>query len=113
MCRKTFLEEALLHAGYDAADTVSQAPEPHCTAFMQSAQALGVQKGNQSRPWGPSWELADAVDDLFNQPNIDVAADVNTVAPLFNAEPGRDHEADLSQGVTGRRSPPARRRGSA
>ena len=26
-----------------------------------------------------------AVNDLFNQPNIDVAADVNTVSPLFNA----------------------------
>ena len=67
---------------YDAADTVSKRQN----ALHRIHEALdSLQKGNQSRLWGPSWELADAVDDLFNQPNIDVAADVNTVAPLFNA----------------------------
>ena len=41
--------------------------------------------GNRQRPWWPSSELEAAVNDLFNRPNVDIAADVNTVAPFFNA----------------------------
>jgi hypothetical protein len=67
---------------YDAADTVSRRQ----TALHGVHESLRLlQEGNQSRPWSPSWELQAAVNDLFNRPNIDVAADVNTVSPLFNA----------------------------
>ena len=67
---------------YDAADTVSQRQ----AALHRIHASLRVLKeGNQSKPWSPSGELQAAVDDLFNRPNIDVAADVSTVSPLFNA----------------------------
>jgi hypothetical protein len=41
--------------------------------------------GNQKQPWPPATELEAAVNDLFNRPNLDISADVNTVEPLFNA----------------------------
>ena len=67
---------------YDAADTVAQRQ----AALHRVHESLRLLKeGNQSRPWSPSGELQAAVNDLFNRPNIDVAADVNTVSPLFNA----------------------------
>ena len=67
---------------YDAADTVSRRQ----AALHRVHDSLKLLKeGNQSRSWSPSGELQAAVNDLFNRPNIDVAADVNTVAPLFNA----------------------------
>jgi hypothetical protein len=67
---------------YDAADTVSRRQ----AALHRIHESLKLLKErNQSRPWSPSWELEAATNDLFNQPNIDVAADVNTVSPLFNA----------------------------
>ena len=67
---------------YDAAATVSQRQ----AALHRVHESLGsLENGNKSRPWSPSWELQAAVNDLFNQPNLDVAIDVNTVSPLFNA----------------------------
>jgi hypothetical protein len=67
---------------YDSADTVSQRQ----AALRRVHGSLKLLKdGNQSRPWSPSGELHAAVNDLFNRPNIDVAADANTVSPLFNA----------------------------
>jgi hypothetical protein len=67
---------------YDAAETVARRQ----VALHRVHESLRVLKeGNQSRPWSPSAELQAAVNDLFNRPNIDVAADVNTVSPLFNA----------------------------
>ena len=39
---------------------------------------------NTERPWQPSWDLQNAVNDLFNQPNLDITADVNVVSPLFD-----------------------------
>ena len=67
---------------YDAAATVSERQ----SALHRIHESLGLLgKGNQSRPWWPSWELQSAVNDLFNQPNLDISADVNTVAPVFNA----------------------------
>ena len=56
---------------------------PHCNACTSRWRSL--ENGNKSRPWSPSWELQTAVSNLFNQPNLDVAIDVNTVSPLFNA----------------------------
>ncbi len=41
--------------------------------------------GNRQHPWWPSSELEAAVNDLFNRPNLDIAADVNTVAPFLDA----------------------------
>jgi hypothetical protein len=67
---------------YDAADTVSQR---HAALNRVHASLKLLKEGNQSRPWSPSGELQAAVNDLFNRPNIDIAADVNTVSPLFNA----------------------------
>ena len=67
---------------YDAADTVARRQ----VALQRVHKSLRLLKeGNQSNPWSPSWELQAAVNDLFNRPNIDVAADLNTVSPLFNA----------------------------
>ena len=62
-------------AQYDGATTVAQRQE----ALNRVHQALrSLQTGNQQRPWQPSWDLQAAVNDLFNQPNLDITADVNT-----------------------------------
>jgi len=79
-----FVEDDLGHAlrDYDAATTVPQRQ----SALHRIHESLGfLGKGNQSQPWWPSSELQGAVNDLFNQPNLDITADVNTVAPVFNA----------------------------
>jgi hypothetical protein len=78
-----FVENDLGHAlsQYDGATTVVQRQE----ALNRIHQALrSLQTGNQQAPWQPSWDLQAAVNDLFNQPNLDVTADVNTVSPVFN-----------------------------
>ena len=67
---------------YHAAATVSQR-QAALHRVHESLESLA--NGNKSRPWSPSWELQAAVNDLFNQPNLDVAIDVNTVSPIFNA----------------------------
>ncbi len=67
---------------YDSAPTVAKRQ----TALHRIHESLStLSAGNQKQPWWPSSELEAAVNDLFNQPNLDIAADVNTVAPLFNA----------------------------
>ncbi len=43
-----------------------------------------LQTHNQGRPWQPAGELQTAVNDLFNQPNLDITADVNVVQPVFD-----------------------------
>lgn len=68
-------------AKYDGATTVVQRQ----AALDGVHRALrSLQAGYQQAPWQPSWDLQSAVNDLFNQPNLDVTADVNTVSPLFN-----------------------------
>ena len=63
---------------YDTATTVSQ----RLAALQRLHESLrSLENGNKSRPWSPSWELQTAVSNLFNQPNLDVAIDVNTVSP--------------------------------
>jgi hypothetical protein len=42
--------------------------------------------GNQARPWTPSMALEDALDDLFNVPNLDATADVQALAPALNQD---------------------------
>jgi hypothetical protein len=79
-----FIQDDLGHAlrDYDAAATVSQRQ----SALHRIHESLDLlRRGNQSRAWGPSWELQSAVGDLFNRRNLDISADVNTVAPVFNA----------------------------
>ena len=43
-----------------------------------------LQTRNSERPWQPSWDLQNAVNDLFNQPNLEITADLNIVSPLFD-----------------------------
>ena len=79
-----FVDNDLGHAlrDYDAADSVAKRQ----TALRRIHQALrALDQQNQGRFWQPSWELSAAVNDLFNQPNLDLTADVATVAPIFDA----------------------------
>ena len=45
-----------------------------CDRIHESLGTLSA--GNQKQPWWPSSELEAAVNDLFNRPNLDIAADV-------------------------------------
>ena len=66
---------------YDAAATVAQRQD----GLKRVHEALkSLQTRNNERPWQPSWDLQNAVNDLFNQPNLDITADVNIVSPLFD-----------------------------
>ncbi|MEO6810937.1 MAG: hypothetical protein ABI353_17640 [Isosphaeraceae bacterium] len=42
--------------------------------------------GNQARPWTPSMALENALDDLYNVPNLDATADVHALAPALNQD---------------------------
>jgi hypothetical protein len=69
--------------GYESASTVAQ----RLAALRQIRSSLDVLKGlNQNRPWWPASQLESAINDLFNQPNVDVSADVSIVSPFFNAD---------------------------
>ena len=66
---------------YNGAATVSQRQE----ALKHVHDALAsLRLRNEQRPWQPSADLVGAVNDLFNQPNLDITADVNIVSPLFD-----------------------------
>ena len=66
---------------YDAATTVVQRQD----SLRRIRESLATLKErNESHPWAPSWELQSAVNDMFNQPNLDISADASTVAPLFD-----------------------------
>jgi len=71
---------------YDGARTVRQRQE----ALRRLHEVLGnlhrQNQGQQSRGriWAPSWELEAAMNDLFNRPNLDIAADVATVQPVLD-----------------------------
>ena len=67
---------------YDGAATVAQR-RASLARIHESLNALS--SANKARPWWPSGELEAAVNDLFNRPNVDISADVNTVAPLLSA----------------------------
>jgi hypothetical protein len=68
---------------YDTAPTVAKRQ----SALRKIHDALStLREGNRKQPWWPSAELEAAVSDLFNRPNLDIAADLNTVSPLFNAD---------------------------
>ena len=66
---------------YHGATTVAQRQE----GLKRVHDALrSLKTHNQERPWQPSWELQTAVNDLFNQPNLDITADINVVQPVFD-----------------------------
>ncbi|MGO9599438.1 MAG: hypothetical protein ACLP7Q_15725 [Isosphaeraceae bacterium] len=68
-------------AQYNAATTVAQRQE----GLRKVHEALrSLQTNNGQRPWQPSWDLQAAFNDLFNQPNLDVTADLSVVAPVFD-----------------------------
>jgi hypothetical protein len=68
---------------YESAPTVAK----RHSALQKIHDSLHtLSAGNQKQPWWPSTELEAAVHDLFNRPNLDIAADVNIVGPLFNAD---------------------------
>ena len=65
---------------YDAADTVAQ----RVAALHQIHELIDeLNLRNEGQDWEPSQELSAAVQDLFHQRNLKVAADVATVAPIF------------------------------
>jgi hypothetical protein len=66
---------------YETALTVARKQ----TALSHIYQALGsLDQRNAETPWQPSLVLQQAVDSLFNRPNLDITADLGTVQPLFN-----------------------------
>ncbi len=66
---------------YDGATTVAQRQE----ALNRVHAALrSLQTQNQGHSWQPSWELQTAINDLFNQPNLDITADLSVVQPVFD-----------------------------
>ena len=67
---------------YDSAPTVAKR-QVALEKIHGSLNSLSA--GNRQHPWWPSAELEAAVNDLFNRPNVDISADVNTVAPFFDA----------------------------
>jgi len=66
---------------YDGAATVV---ERRASLVLIHESLDSLAQRNKDRPWWPSSELEAAVNDLFNRPNVDISADVNTVAPLFD-----------------------------
>jgi hypothetical protein len=68
---------------YDSAPTVAKRQ----SALRKIHDSLGLlSSGNRTQPWLPSAELEAAVADLFNRPNLDITADVNTISPFLNAD---------------------------
>jgi len=66
---------------FHGASTVSERQE----GLDQIHRALGMlNERNAEYAWQPSSALQTAVNDLFNQPNIDITADLSIVAPIFD-----------------------------
>jgi hypothetical protein len=66
---------------YQTASTVGRRSE----ALKEIHRTLGsLSERNASRPWQPAAELQDAVNGLFNQPNLDITADVTIVQPFLD-----------------------------
>ncbi len=79
---------------YDSAPTVARRQ----VALEKIHESLTtLSSGNRQHPWWPSSELEAAVNDLFNRPNVDIAADVNTVAPLPGRNPGADRSGSAER----------------
>ncbi|MDG3003990.1 hypothetical protein [Paludisphaera mucosa] len=67
---------------YHGATTVGQRQEG-LKAIHQALTALSQR--NAAQPWQPSADLQNAISGLFNQPNLDITADLSIVQPLFDA----------------------------
>jgi hypothetical protein len=66
---------------YDAAPTVAQRQD----ALNRLYGAMGVlNQKNAAHPWVPSVTLETALSDMYNQPNLDIAADVATLTPWLS-----------------------------
>jgi hypothetical protein len=68
-------------AQYNQATTVSQRQQG-LNRIHEALKAL--QSRNNERPWQPSSDLQNAVNGLFNQPNIDITADVSFLQPFLD-----------------------------
>lgn len=67
---------------YHAASTVTQRQD----GLKEIHRALGeLSERNAAQPWQPSAELQAAINGLFNQPNLDITADLSIVQPIFDA----------------------------
>lgn len=67
---------------YQSAANVSQRQD----GLKEVHRALtSLQERNSTQPWQPAAELQDALNGLFNQPNLDITADISIVQPLFDA----------------------------
>ena len=65
---------------YDSAGTVAQRQ----AALKRVYGALAALASSvDSRPWNPTVALRQALDDLYNQPNVDISADLPTVRPFL------------------------------
>ena len=86
---------------YDAAQTVQQRQAAlrrlHEALASLDRQNQGQQ--SQGRTWQPSWELEAAMNDLFNRPNLDIAADVATVDPDLRHQPRADRAPSRARGT--------------
>jgi hypothetical protein len=79
---RRFVDKVLSDAlrQHDAAETVAQRQEA-LKRIYGALQAL--QADSQRRMWSPSASLHAALTALFNQPNLDISADVATLAPAL------------------------------
>lgn len=67
---------------YQTAGTVGQRSD----ALKEIHRTLGsLSERNAAQPWQPAAELQDAVNGLFNQPNLDITADVSIVQPFLDS----------------------------
>jgi hypothetical protein len=65
---------------YEAAESVSQRQ----LALDHVHEALdALKRQEQHQTWAPAFELLAALSAIFNQPNVEILADVATVAPIF------------------------------
>ncbi len=71
---------------YDAARTVQkrQAALRKVHEALASLDRQNQGQQSQGRTWQPSWELEAAMNDLFNRPNLNIAADAQSVDPIFD-----------------------------
>ena len=68
---------------YEGAETVAGRQD----ALKRIYGALTtLDDGYRTSGWAPSWVLQEALNDLYNRPNLNAAADVATVAPALSAD---------------------------
>ena len=73
-----------LGSGLRAYEGATSVIDRQAALFRIQAAIQSLEEGNRTNPWSPSRNLQAAMDDLFNRPNLDLSADVATLAPLLN-----------------------------